>query len=60
MKALSDHRPKSLGDLKRIAVAHGLDFNGKKPGRVIHFALLGMAQNGDVEMVEKGVWKIKE
>jgi hypothetical protein len=56
--ALMDGRPRSLEDLKRLAVERGVQFGEKNPGRVLHFALLGMAQSGAVEMVDKGVWRI--
>ena len=58
--ALNDGTPRSLEDLKRIAQDRGMDFGGKNPGRVLHFGLLGMAQNNLVEMVEKGVWRISQ
>lgn len=56
--ALSDAKPHTLDELKREAEKIGFDFAGKNPGRVIHFALLGMAQNGIVQMVERGVWQL--
>jgi hypothetical protein len=55
---LSDGRNWSLEELKRAAGAESIAFDGKQPGRVLHFALLGMAQNKSVEMVERGVWRI--
>jgi len=56
--ALSDGTPRPLGYLKRAAQKRQIDFGGKNPGRVLHFALTGMAQNGIVEMEEKGVWRL--
>jgi len=58
MAALSDGKPKTLADLKKGAQLDGIDFGDKKPGRSIHFALVGMQQNSMVEMVGKGVWKL--
>ena len=60
MNALADGKPKAVQALKESALKLGIAFGSKKPGRVIHMALLGMAQNGLVEMVTKGVWKVKE
>lgn len=57
---LADKNNWSLEELKMLAIDRGLDFEGKHPGRVLHFALLGMAQNGIVQNVERGVWKLKE
>jgi len=50
---------KTMHTLKVEAEKAGIDFSGKKPGRVLHFALLGMAQNGLTERVN-GTWKLKE
>lgn len=58
--ALMDGNPRSLDDLKRSAQDRNFDFGEKNPGRVLHFALLGMAQSGVVTMVEKGVWRIAQ
>lgn len=58
-EVLADGRPRTLEELKKAASDRGLNFEGKNPGRVLHFALLGMAQNGIVEMVSKGVWHLK-
>jgi hypothetical protein len=57
-EALMDGRQRSLEDLKRLAAERAVQFGEKTPGRVLHFALLGMAQSGAVEMVDKGVWRI--
>jgi len=50
----------TLEDLKRAAESAAYDFGEKQPGRSIHFALIGMAQNGLVENLGDGVWRIKE
>ncbi len=47
-----------LEDLKDAAERAGLDFGAKAPGRVIHWALVGMAQSGSVEKIGE-MWQIK-
>ncbi|MBM4036653.1 MAG: hypothetical protein FJ291_33375 [Planctomycetes bacterium] len=59
LDALADGGPKTIRTLKESALRIGVAFGSKSPGRVIHFALLGMAQNGLVEMVSKGTWKLR-
>ena len=59
MRALADGTPRDLDVIKQMAQEQHIDFEDKNPGRVLHFALLGMAQSGTVEMIEKGVWKLK-
>ena len=56
--ALADQRQHSLDDLKEAAVNAGMDFGKKHPGRVIHFALIGMQQNKIVERTPSGEWQI--
>jgi hypothetical protein len=50
----------SLEELKRSAVRRGVPFGGKQPGRVIHFAMLGMAQHKLVERKGDGSWTLIE
>ena len=50
----------SLDELKDAAVQRGIPFGGKQPGRVIHFAMLGMAQHDLVERTSDGRWELKE
>jgi hypothetical protein len=50
----------SLEDLKKSAVQRGVPFGGKQPGRVIHFAMLGMAQHKLVERKGDGNWMLVE
>ncbi|MBZ5580333.1 MAG: hypothetical protein LAP40_27575 [Acidobacteriia bacterium] len=57
-EALADGRSRTLEELKKSAAVRDVNFEGKNPGRVLHFALLGMAQSGVVAMVNKGVWQI--
>jgi hypothetical protein len=57
-RTLADAKNWSLDELKEAAIKSNLSFDGKNPGRVLHFALLGMSQSGLVQMVEKGVWRM--
>jgi hypothetical protein len=50
----------SLGELKEEAVRSGVPFGRKKPGRAIHFAMLGMAQHNLVERTKDGKWSLKK
>ena len=52
-------QPTPPGDIRDKAIEAGLKFGDKKPGRVIHWALVGMAQHGSVEKIGEN-WKIKE
>ena len=51
-------KPVPLESIRDEAIKAGLEFGDKKPGRVIHWALVGMGQHGSVEKLEDG-WKIK-
>lgn len=59
-EVLSDLRPHTLEELKTTATARALDFKGKNPGRVLHFALVGMAQSHLVESLGSGTWRLKQ
>jgi hypothetical protein len=59
-EVLSDLRPHTLEELKTAATARSLDFKGKNPGRVLHFALVGMAQSHLVESLGSGTWRLKQ
>src|ERR1700722_288191 len=50
----------SLAELKESAVQRGVPFGGKQPGRVIHFAMLGMAQHNLVMREQDGKWRLVE
>ena len=52
-------KPTPLGDIRDKAIEAGLEFGDKKPGRVIHWALVGMAQHGSVEKIGEN-WQIKD
>ena len=49
-----------LGELKESAVERGVPFGDKQPGRVIHFAMLGMAQHNLVARETDGRWRLVE
>jgi hypothetical protein len=49
-----------LGELKESAVQRGVPFGEKQPGRVIHFAMLGMAQHKLVAREQSGRWRLVE
>jgi hypothetical protein len=51
-------RALSLDEIKEVAETAEFDFEGKSPGRVLHWALVGMAQGDSVEKVN-GKWQIK-
>jgi len=53
-------QPLTVGDLKVAAAQGGYDFGEKSPGRVLHWALVGMAQGGIVEKKEDNKWHLKE
>lgn len=57
-ETLKDGKPWSLEELKQLATQRNLEFGEKSPGRVLHFALIGMAQNGVVSQVSRGVWML--
>lgn len=50
----------SLEELKEAAVRRGVPFGGKRPGRVIHFAMLGMQQHKLVDRRTDGNWILVE
>ncbi|RJQ36643.1 MAG: hypothetical protein C4555_07215 [Dehalococcoidia bacterium] len=60
LNALADGKPRPLSQLVEIAEAQHINFQGKKPGRVLHRALWGMRHNGYTQSVGKSVWQITE
>jgi len=50
----------TLDDLKKAAFKNRIGFGDKKPGRSIHFLLVGMEQNKLVEGLGEGRWKLVE
>lgn len=59
LDTLGDGRERSLAELKRLAEQKGMNSEGKQLGRVLHFALVGMAKHRLVEMVARGRWRLK-
>ncbi|MGD0855325.1 MAG: hypothetical protein ABSA18_05920 [Dehalococcoidia bacterium] len=57
-KALGDGKPRSRKELERLAKTDHINFKDKSPGRVIHFALVGLQRNNYAKMVEPGVWQL--
>jgi hypothetical protein len=55
-------KPVTLDDLKQAAETIGYDFGTKKPGRVLHWALVAMNENGIIRPSQSvhGGWKMKE
>ena len=60
MAALGDGSARSLHDLKGLAREKGVNFGNKAPGRVLHFALLGMEQNQMIVRIEGGMFRIPD
>ena len=52
--------PATLDELKDAAVRRGVPFGDKQPGRVIHFAMIGMAQHNLVARHADGRWGLAE
>lgn len=57
-EVMSDRKKVHLKDIAEAVVKHGYPFGEKKPGRVLHFALLGMKSGGLVERLGEGYWKL--
>jgi hypothetical protein len=53
------NRPVDLDELKDVITKTQYDFGEKNPGRVIHFALVGMNHGGLVERLNDKRWMIK-
>jgi hypothetical protein len=58
LASLQEHSLCSLEELKEEAMRRSVPFGKKNPGRVIHFLLLGMQQNGIVERLKDGSWRL--
>lgn len=59
----SSTRPVGLDEFKRRALEAKIDFGAKKPGRVLHWALVGLTQNGHLGVIgtdENRKYYIKE
>lgn len=57
-ETLSDLNGRTLDELKLAAQQRGLEFGEKNPGRVLHFALVGMKQGGIVHRDPEGRWRL--
>ena len=56
----TQNRPLRLEEIKGEIAKTPYDFGDKKPGRAIHFALVGLDQSGLVQRVDGGCWAIRE
>ena len=56
---LADQKKHHLSELAKAAVEKGFSFGEKKPGRVIHFALVNMKSGELVEKLGDGFWRLK-
>jgi hypothetical protein len=57
IESLDEHKGCDLQMLKRLAAKRGIPFGHKSPGRVLHFLLVGMQDNGVVTK-EDDVWRL--
>ena len=57
VSALSDRKPHDLKDMVLRAIQESFDFGVKNSGRSIHFALIGLQQNGYVRRLPSGAWQ---
>lgn len=55
---MSDGDTWNGGTVTKIALSRGFNFGLGKPGRIVHFTLLGMSKHGTVENVGEGQWKL--
>ena len=58
LNLLSNRQDWPLHKLVDGILQTGYDFKNKSPGRVVHYALVGMRQHNLVEKVSDGVWRI--
>ena len=58
--ALGDASARSLTMLTDMAIAKGVDFAGKNPGRSLHFVLIGLQRNGYAQTTNQGNWKLTD
>lgn len=58
---LSDGKSHTTQRLAQIAATKpGLIKENSSPGRVVHFALLGLSQHGLVERTAEGMWRLRK
>jgi len=53
-------RPLDLEEIKGEIAKTDYNFGEKKPGRAIHFALVGMGQTGELQRLDDKRWAMKE
>jgi len=58
LNLLSNGESWPLHKLVNGVLQTGYNFDSKSPGRVVHYALVGMRQHNLVEKVSDGVWRI--
>lgn len=59
LESLGDGGVRPLAVLAQIAEAKGVAFDDKNPGRVLHFALIGLQRNGYAAKDERG-WRLTD
>jgi hypothetical protein len=59
VNALRHKTQMTLEEIKQITENAGYDFGEKKPGRSIHFALVGLQNLGVTEGLGNGVWRLQ-
>ena len=60
LSALGDKSELPLSMLADMALAKGIDFAGKNPGRSLHFVLIGLQRNGYAQTTNLGTWKLTD
>lgn len=50
----SYHEPVGLDDFKQFALSSGFNFGEQSPGRTLHWALVGLTENGHLECSGSG------
>ena len=58
IEALSPGAPQGLTYLKKLATDMGVDFGDKSPGRVLHYALVGLKERGLVRRTDTDEWEL--
>jgi hypothetical protein len=57
---MAGSKKRHLDELSQAAVKRGYPFGDKAPGRVVHFALLGMKSGNLVEQLGEGYWRLSQ
>lgn len=58
IRALGTGTEMLLGEIVAVAQARGVDFEGKDPGRSLHFALVGLQRFGYTDKDADGRWRL--